>query len=62
MVGEDYRITDVKTLVLKETARTFPGARHPVDVGFAPTGTEWRSGAALTDRGAVERSFICLQM
>ena len=45
MVGEDYRITDAKTIVLKYTARTFPG-----------------SGAALTDRGAVERSFICLQM
>jgi len=25
-----------------DTAWTFPGARHPVDVGFAPTGTEWR--------------------
>lgn len=37
--------------------RTFPGARHPVDVGFATTGTEWRSGAALTDREAAERSI-----
>lgn len=30
--------------------------------GGRKTGKEWRNGAALTDREAAERRFLCCQM